>query len=163
MADYSVDVENSGTLDVTSDVTLEGLDDIKVDTTLHGGTSLTSESDVSLKSDATARLTLDPVTTSSSVAMDLEPVAVDSCVRVVLAPLPPTVVRSPWEQRVGFSWLGVEVAAITWCGESRTHLEPEAARPLVVPGDRAEHRAGTHDGPGPEHRRPGGVQIRVGS
>jgi hypothetical protein len=142
MADYSVDVNNSGSVDVDSDVRLDGLDNIKVDTTLHGGTTLNSESDVTLHSDATARLTLDPVTTTSSLAMDLEPVAVDSCVRVELAPVAPTVVRSPWEQRVGFSLFGVELAAISWCGESTTYVEPAPRRP----------KAGG-----------GGVQIRLGS
>ena len=34
MADYSFDVRNSGTVDVDSDVHLDGLDDIKVDTKL---------------------------------------------------------------------------------------------------------------------------------
>jgi hypothetical protein len=140
MADYSVDVNNSGSVDVDSDVRLDGLDNIKVDTTLHGGTTLNSESDVTLHSDATARLTLDPVTTS--LAMDLEPVAVDSCVRVELAPVAPTVVRSPWEQRVGFSLFGVELAAISWCGESTTYVEPAPRRPKTGGG---------------------GVQIRLGS
>ena len=72
MADYSVDVNNSGSVDVDSDVHLDGLDNINVDTTLHGGTTLNSESDVTLHSDATARLTLDPVTTSSTTASTID-------------------------------------------------------------------------------------------
>lgn len=164
MADYSVDVNNSGSVDVDSDVHLDGLDDIKVDTTLHGGTTLNSESDVTLHSDATARLTLDPVTTTSTIGMDLEPVAVDSCVRIELAPVTPTVVRSPWEQRVGFSLFGVELAAISWCGESTTYVEPARPRPLVMGSTRLDPHAGQ---PGQHSARPdsggGGVQIRVGS
>lgn len=161
MADYTFDVRNSGTVDVDSDVHLDGLDDIKVDTKLdtklNSASTLNSESDVALHSDATARLTLDPVATSSSIAMDLEPVAVDSCVRVELAPVAPTMVRSPWEQRVGFSLWGVELAAISWCGQSTTYVEPVPPRPLVV-GPTRSRRAHHDDEPSP-----GGVHIRVGS
>ena len=169
MADYSVDVNNSGSVEVDSDVHLDGLDNIKVDTTLHGGTTLNSESDVTLHSDATARLTLDPVTTTSTIGMDLEPVAVDSCVRIELAPVAPTLVRSPWEQRVGFSLFGVELAAISWRGESTTYVEPAPSRPLVMGSTHQDRHAGHHqDGHGGHHdgrpkRDGGGVQIRVGS
>jgi hypothetical protein len=159
MADYSVDVNNSGSVDVDSDVHLDGLDNIKVDTTLHGGTTLNSESEVTLHSDATARLTLDPLTTTSTI--DLEPVAVDSCVRIELAPVAPTVVRSPWEQRVGISLFGVELAAISWCGESTTYVEPAPSRPLVVGSTHQDPHVGQH-GARPKAGG-GGVQIRVGS
>jgi hypothetical protein len=173
MADYSVDVNNSGSLD--SDVHLDGLDNVKIDTTLHGGTTLNSESEVTLHSDATARLTLDPVTTNSTTAstIDLEPVAVDSCVRIELAPVAPTVVRSPWEQRVGFSLFGIELAAISWCGESTTFVEPAPARPLVMGATHQDRHGGQHqEGHGGHHQdghgdRPkrdgGGLAIRVGS
>jgi hypothetical protein len=161
MADYTFDVRNSGTVDVDSDVHLDGLDDIKVDSTadtkLTSASTLNSESDVTVHSDATARLTLDPVATSSSLAMDLEPVAVDSCVRVELAPVAPTMVRSPWEQRVGFSLWGVELAAISWCGQSTTYVEPVPPRPLVV----GPARSGRHPH-GDAEPSPGGIHLRVG-
>jgi hypothetical protein len=160
MADYSIDVRNSGTVDVDSDVHLDGLDDIKVDSTLNAATRLNSESDVTLRSDGTARLTLDPVATTSSIGMDLEPVAVDSCVRVELAPVAPTMVRSPWEQRVGFSIWGIELAAVSWCGESTTYVEPVPPRPLVVGPTRTRPRP---DRDLRHHRPDGGVEIRVGS
>ena len=160
MADYSFDVNNSGSVDVDSDVHVDGLDNINVDTTLHGGTTLNSESEVRLRSDGTARLTLDPVVTTSSVAMDVQPLAVDSCVRVELAPVAPTMVRSPWEQRVGFSLWGIELASVSWCGQSTTYVEPVPPRPLVVGPTRTRTR-GEHGGHGGE---PGdGVLIRIGS
>lgn len=160
MADYSIDVRNSGTVDVESDVHLDGLDDVKVASTVNATGTLNSDSDVTVHSDGTARLTLDPVATTSAIALDLEPVAVDSCVRVELAPVAPTMVRSPWEQRVGFSILGIELAAVSWCGEATTYVEPVPPRPLVVGPTR------TRPGPDHEHghdRPAGGVQIRVGS
>lgn len=183
MADYSFDVTNSGAVDVDSDVHLDGLDDIKVETTLRGGTAVTSQSEVTLHSDGSARVTLDPVTSTSAIAMDLEPVAVDSCLRVELAPVAPTMVRSPWEQRVGLSVWGVELAAISWCGEATTYVEPAPAHPHVI--GPAQIRTGHHDSPqhprddrsrhprddrsrhprdDPSHDpgRTGGVQIRVG-
>jgi len=158
MADYSFDVRNSGAVDVDSDVHLDGLDDISVDSTVNATTALNSESDVTLHSDGTARLTLDPVTTTSSIAMDLEPVAVDSCVRVELAPVAPTMVRSPWEQRIGFSLWGVELAAISWRGQSTTYVEPVPPRPLLV----GPTRSRSHHHPEADDSA-GGVHIRVGS
>ena len=135
MADYSLDVRNSGTVDVDSDVHLDGLDDIKVDTTLdtaEPASTLNSESDVTLHSDATARLTLDPVTTTSS-TRDGPRAGRRRQLRARRAGAGGThVVRSPWEQRVGFSLCGVELAAISWCGQSTTYVEPVPPRPLVV-------------------------------
>jgi hypothetical protein len=167
MADYSVDVNNSGT--VGADVTVEGLDDIKVDSTV---TVKPLSSTVTLEPlTTTSTITLEPTTStvssSSSVDFDLEPVTVDSCVRVELAPLPPTRVRSPWEQRIGMTVFGVEVLGLTWCGEAETYVEPAPRRPLiagVVDQHHDEHEHEHHD----EHEHSGhtqgpgqGVVVRV--
>ena len=139
MADYSVDVNNSGT--VGADVTVEGLDDIKVDSTV---TVKPLSSTVTLEPlTTTSTITLEPTTStvssSSSVDFDLEPVTVDSCLRVELAPLPPTRVRSPWEQRIGMTVFGIEVLGLTWCGEAETYVEPAPRRPLIAGVVEAHH------------------------
>jgi hypothetical protein len=146
MADYSVDVNNHGT--VGADVTIEGLDDISVDSTV---TVKPLSSTVTLEPlTTTSTITLEPTTsnvsTSSSVDFDLEPVTVDSCVRVELGPLPPTRVRSPWEQRVGMTVFGIEVLGLTWCGEAETYVEPAPRRPLIAGVvDQHHEEPNTHD------------------
>ena len=166
MADYSVDVNNHGT--VGADVSIEGLDDIAVDSTL---TVRPLTSTVTLEPlNTTSTITLEPttsnVTTASSVDFDLEPVTVDSCVRVELGPLPPTRVRSPWEQRIGMTVFGIEVLGLTWCGEAETYVEPVPRRPQIAgvvdqhhererPESHGHHEQAYKQGPG--H----GVVVRV--
>ena len=77
-----------------------------------------------------ARITLAPLETTSSI--DLKPVAVDSCVRLELAPPPPTEVCTPYEQRWGWSVLGLELFSLSVSGQTSTHVRPERARPIVV-------------------------------
>ena len=138
MADYSIDTNVSGGL--TTD--LAGLEDMKLTlgggttTTLAGGTALNTKSavtsDSTVKTDSSlvseARIALEPVQAS----LDLKPVAVDSCVRLELAPPPPTEVCTPYEQRWGWSVLGLELFSLSVSGQTSTHVRPERARPIVV-------------------------------
>lgn len=144
MADYSIDstifggstIGSQVVADVTS--TLTGLDDMSL--TLGGGTTTTVAGENTVHSDAT--LTLDPVTTNATVtsdstvattsAVDLKPMAVDSCVRLELGPPPATEVCTPYEQTWGWSVLGLELFAITVRGSTTTHIRPEHRRPVIV-------------------------------
>ena len=143
MADYSFDHHHSGTLN--SDVTLGGLEDMRLTlgggttTTLAGATTSTVHSDSTLHSDASVELK--PVRTSSEVSVDplsvssevdLKPVAVDSCLRLSFAPPPPTEVETPYEQRWAVSLLGVELLALSVCGRTTTEIRPGRTRPVVV-------------------------------
>lgn len=136
MANYTIKTSVVGpvTSDVTADVTshLDGLDDMSL--TLGGGTTTTLAGENTVHSDAT--VALEPVTTTSTVdtssSLDLKPVAVDSCVRLELAPPPATEVATPYEQRWGWSVLGLEVFAITVCGRTSTHIRPEHYGPVVI-------------------------------
>jgi len=170
MSDYSVDVTNSGT--VGADVTIEGLDNISVDSkvTLQPLTSTVTLEPLTTTSTVTLEPLTSTVTSSSSVDFDLEPVAVDSCVRVELAPLPPTRVRTPWEQRVGMSVLGVELLAVTWRGETQSIVEPAPQRPLLLGTvDEHEHEHEEHEhyddhdhsSHGRKRGRGSGVVVRV--
>lgn len=142
MPTYTVKTSVQGPVksEVTADVTsaLAGLDDMKL--TLDGGTTTTLAGENTVHSDA--RLTLDPVTTMSSLdsrssvestsSVDLKPVAVDSCVRLELAPPPATEVCTPYEQQWSWSVLGLELFAVTVRGSTSTHIRPEHHGPVVI-------------------------------
>jgi hypothetical protein len=151
MADFSVDsnihggpigpVTGSVVADVTSE--LSGVDNMKL--TLAGGTQTTLAGENTVHSDATLTLApvtttstidLKPVTTTSSVestsSVDLKPVAVDSCVRLELAPLPPTEICVPYDTTWSWSLLGLELFALTVSGQTSTHVRPERHDPLVI-------------------------------
>ena len=151
MADISVDtnvhggaigpVTGSVLADVTSELT--GVDNMKL--TLAGGTQTTLAGENTVHSDAT--LTLAPVTTTSTIdlkpvttasavestsSVDLKPVAVDSCVRLELAPLPPTEVDVPYDTTWSWSLLGFELFALNVSGRTSAHLRPERREPRVI-------------------------------
>lgn len=151
MADFSVDtnihggpigpVTGSVLADVTSELT--GLDNMKF--TVAGGTTTTLAGENTVHSDATLTLApvtststidLKPVTTTASVgttsSVDLKPVAVDSCVRLELAPPPPTEISTPYETTWSWSVLGLELFALSVSGRSSTHVRPERPAPLVI-------------------------------
>ena len=151
MADFSVDsnvhggpigpVTGSVLADVTSELT--GVDNMKL--TLAGGTQTTLAGENTVHSDAT--LTLAPVTTTSTIdlkpvtttsavestsSVDLKPVALDSCVRLELAPLPPTEVVVPYDATWSWSLLGFELFAVNVSGRTSAHLRPERREPRVI-------------------------------
>ncbi|HEY6796272.1 MAG TPA: hypothetical protein VI248_16475 [Kineosporiaceae bacterium] len=156
MADLSIDSNVHGgplTGSVTADVvsTLTGLDDIRLTTagenTVHGDaritldplvstvtvepltvdSTLTSTSNLS----STSNLTSTSALTSTS-TLDIEPVAVDSCLRLELGPLPPTQVRTPYQQRWSWSVFGVEVFALDLRGSATAHIGADRTPPVVI-------------------------------
>ena len=64
--------------------------------------------------------------------VDVRPVAVDSCVRLELAPPPATEVSTPYEQQWSWSVLGLEVFAVTVRGRTSTHVRPVPGGPVVI-------------------------------
>jgi hypothetical protein len=139
MADYSFDTHVSGSIasDVAADVTLGGLNDIKVDSKLGSDSkvvaTVTSDGKLATESKVASDSS---VSTDSKVAttsnVDLAPVALDSCVRIELGPLPPTQVSTPWEQRFGLSVLGLELVAWTVSGRTATTVMPATPEPHVM-------------------------------
>jgi hypothetical protein len=136
MADYSINTNLSGAVnsDVTADVTstLAGLDGMNL--TLAGGTTTTLAGENTVNTDS--KVALAPVTTTSKVdsasVIDLRPVALDSCVRLELAPPPPTEVCTPYEQQWSWSVLGLELFAVTVRGSTSTHVRPARTDPVVI-------------------------------
>jgi len=171
MTEFTFHQDLSGTVnsDVAADVTLGGLNDINVDSKLASDSkvlaTVTSDgklaTDSKVKSDSSVSSDSRVATTSN---VDLAPVAVDTCVRVELGPLPPTRFTTPWEQRFGVSVLGYEVLAWTVSGCTATTVAPAIPEPRVVgliehgevehrDSERHEHRH--HDGDD-------GLHIRLG-
>jgi len=136
MADYSINTNLSGAVnsDVTADVTstLAGLDGMNL--TLAGGTTTTLAGENTVNTDS--KVALAPVTTTSKVdsasVIDLRPVALDSCVRLELAPPPATEVCTPYEQQWSWSVLGLELFAVTVRGSTSTHVRPARTDPVVI-------------------------------
>jgi hypothetical protein len=136
MADYSINTNLSGAVnsDVTADVTstLAGLDGMNL--TLAGGTTTTLAGENTVNTDS--KVTLAPVTTTSKLdsasVIDLRPVALDSCVRLELAPPPATEVCTPYEQQWSWSVLGLELFAVTVRGSTSTHVRPARTDPVVI-------------------------------
>lgn len=165
MADYSFDTHLSGSVasDVAADVTLGGLNDIKVDSKLGSDSkvvaTVTSDGKLATESKVASDSS---VSTDSKVAttsnVDLAPVAVDSCVRVELGPLPPTQVSTPWEQRFGLSVLGLELVAWTVSGRTATTVMPVTPEPRII-GSIEQGHVGHHQHDDDEHH---GLRIRLG-
>jgi hypothetical protein len=142
MADYNINTNLSGAVnsDVTADVTstLAGLDAMNL--TLAGGTTTTLAGENTVNTDS--KVAFAPVTTTSSVdttskfdsasVIDLRPVALDSCVRLELAPPPATEVCTPYEQQWSWSVLGLELFAVTVRGSTSTHVRPARTDPVVI-------------------------------
>ncbi len=131
MADIDVNYDpitvNSGPVTVG----INGLDDIRI----RYPDPIQTDSDV----DAELRLRIpDPIQTDSKIRLDsaselttksdvnanvdLQPVVLDQCLRLSLAPLPPTRICLPSRQRVSLSVFGVEVIGLALEGEARVDV-----------------------------------------
>jgi hypothetical protein len=153
MADFDVHydpitVNNS---DVTVD--LKGLDNVKTALTLATpeALKLETDSDVKLEQSFNSEGTLEttskldttskidfavtqPIETESRAELDIKPLALDQCLRISFGPLPPTCVRQPYQQRIGFTLFGVEVFGLNLSGESQVVVTEVPSRPHVVQG-----------------------------
>lgn len=55
--------------------------------------------------------------------IDLEPVAVDSCTTIKLAPLPPIRVEQPYSTHFGLTYMGMELFGFNMSGKSEVFLD----------------------------------------
>ncbi|MFB0610965.1 hypothetical protein [Aurantiacibacter poecillastricola] len=131
MADIDVNYDpitvNSGPIAIG----INGLDDIRI----RYPDPIQTDADV----DAELRLRIpDPIRTDGKLrfdsaseltsrsdvnaSVDLQPVVLDQCLRLSLAPLPPTRICLPSRQRVSLSLFGVEVVGVTLEGEARVDV-----------------------------------------
>ena len=140
-------------------VTVDGLDNVKIDYTLTVPKPIETKSGLTLsvpdpiKADAKLALSIpDPIKTDSKAAIDLQPVVVDQCLRLSLGPLPPTLICLPNRQRIGLTLFGVEVLGLTLDGEARVVVGDLPRGPFVVNAP-APH-AGPHHAEHVEHAEP---------
>jgi hypothetical protein len=99
---------------------------------------------------------LKPVTLNESI--DLKPVAVDTCQTLRLAPLPETRVSNPYHHRVAYHLFGMEIANVTYTGESGQNIESPHHR------QGAERRDWAGDHPDERSmvvRESQGIRVRV--
>jgi hypothetical protein len=92
----------------------------------------------------------EPIRTDASSTLDLKPLVIDVCSRTGQASLPPTHVCQPYEHRIGFTVLGMELFGVTWSGESQTIVADRPGGPSVVYGrvESLPHRPTIIDVPG---------------
>jgi len=177
MADVDVTSTSTATVDVI------GLDDIKADVKLElpqpfkteGTNAVDLKADVKANvdsnSNSTTHLSIDPLKTDSSLAVDLKPAVVDLCLTLNVGKVPSLCIRQPYRHRIGFTLYGVEVFGFSFSGEQETVISELGPRPQTLPRAEAPwppervHHVHGHGGHH-EHREPGmasgaGLRIRL--
>jgi hypothetical protein len=146
MAD--IDIHNDPiTVNVdTTTVEIKGLDDIHSSITLATPQPLKAETknELTLKSDNKSDLTIHPIKTDSTVKtdstiktdstaeLDVKPLVVDQCLRISFGPVPPTCVRQPYQQHIGFTFFGVEIFGFNVEGEGQVVVDTLPSKPHIV-------------------------------
>ena len=67
-------------------------------------------------------LKVEPLKVSTDSAIDLKPVAIDSCQTLKLAPLPPIKMEQPYCQHFGITFMGMELWGVNVSGKYDTFL-----------------------------------------
>jgi hypothetical protein len=135
MSTINVNSTASDTVDVV------GLDNIKADLTLELPQPFRTEGvntlDVKpLKTDigTNSHVSIDPLKTESSLAVDLKPAVVDLCLTLNSGKAPNLCIRQPYRHKIGFAIYGIEVFAFTFSGEQETVVSELAPKPQAAPG-----------------------------
>jgi hypothetical protein len=105
----------------------------------------------------------EPIRTDANSTLDLKPLVIDVCSRTGQASLPPTHVCQPYQHRIGFTVMGVELFGITMSGDAQTIVDDKpkggpaiAWGPVVeaprrqfhvdLPAEPPSHHHGDHEG-----------------
>lgn len=101
---------------VDNTVDVLGLDDIKADLKLELPQPLKTETTSALKVEplkadlgTTSHVQIDPLTTNSSLSVDLKPAVVDLCLTLNVGKLPNVCIKQPYHHHIGFTLWGTEV------------------------------------------------------
>ena len=149
----------NGPIDVDSDVTIQGLDDIGV--TLQGGDKAIkteSRQEIVLPQPLKTRSEFEvtkPIVTDNSndISVDVKPLAVDLCMTTTTnaGKLPEGVIRQPYHTHFGMTWFGIEFMGFTLSGESKTVYDNVDRKPsLEWPAQKSS--------PSKAH---GGLRVRI--
>ena len=120
-----------------------------------------------LKADlgTTNSLHIDPLTTDSSLSVDLKPAVVDLCLTLNIGKLPNVCIRQPYHHHIGFTLWGTEVWGFSFSGEQETVIQEQRPQPKVAlgaaPGWTPSPPA-PRPAPEPPTRESGGLRIRLG-
>ena len=120
------------------------------------------------KSDSTASLDLkvEPlqVSSDSTSAIDVKPLAIDSCQTLKLAPLPAIKMEQPYSQHFGITFMGMELWGFNVSGKSETflHSPPKSHHYSVEIPERCGCCGEPAHQPRPEPAQPrSGLRVRM--
>jgi hypothetical protein len=120
------------------------------------------------KSDSTASVDLkvEPlkVSSDSTSAIDVKPLAIDSCQTLKLAPLPPIKMEQPYSQHFGITFMGMEMWGLNISGKAETflHSPPKPRHYSVQIPEPCDCRGEDAHEPGPAPAQPrSGLRVRV--
>lgn len=152
------DSGSSSTVSSTLNVDVQGLNNIGVSETITlKPVTATVNENVSLQPvTLNENIDLQPVTLNESI--DLKPVAVDTCQTLRLAPLPETRVSNPYHHRVAYHLFGMEIANVTYTGESGQNIESPHHRQGA---ERRDWSGGHPDERSMVVRESQGIRVRV--
>jgi hypothetical protein len=167
MADVNVSATSTDTVDIV------GLDNLKADVKLElpqpfktEGTNsidLKADAKANVDSNSTTHLTIDPLKTESSLAVDLKPAVVDLCLTLNSGKSPNLCIRQPYRHRIGVTLYGVEDFGFSFSGEQETIISELGPRPQTLPREETpwppgrDHHAREHHEP----RAASGAGLRI--
>lgn len=169
MADIDVHYDPITVNTDTTTVEVKGLDDTHNLITLATPQPIKAET----KSDLTLEQTLNsaskfelsipqPIRSESVSELDVKPLVMDQCLRISFGPLPPTCVRQPYHQHVGFTIFGVEIFGFSLEGEGKTVISDLPSKPHVVWGEEREVGRGPSQSKTAAEPAPaGGLRIKL--
>jgi hypothetical protein len=122
-------------------VTLQGLDNVQETLTVQTPQPLKSETKSDFNFPGTIRTNgnLDlaitqPIRSEAKAELDIKPLALDQCLTIRIAPLPPTKVRQPYQQHFGLTLFGIEWFGINVEGELQVIISDLPRKPSIVWG-----------------------------
>lgn len=165
MADFDVHYDPITVNSSPVTVHLEGLDDFRL--SLETPEPIESRSEFVFPQPFQSEFSIpEPIVLDAKTAIDVNPLALDQCVHVKLGPLPPTCVRQPYRQHVGFTLFGVELFGIDLCGEFQALVSPMRTPPQAAwGGAEARPRSSPHHTPEQDNENEwagGGLRFRLG-
>jgi hypothetical protein len=142
MADIDVHYDPISVVSGPVTVDVQGLANTKNAITLETPQPLKSETKIDLA--VTQPITTDskfefstpqPLRSESKAELDVKPLAFDQCLRISLAPLPPTCIRFPIHQQIGLTLFGIELIGLHFSGESQVLICEAPRDPHIVWGE----------------------------
>jgi hypothetical protein len=142
MADIDVHYDPISVVSGPVSVEVKGLDDTKnkIELETPQPLKLETKSDLAvtqpIQTDSKFEYsTPQPLKSESKSEVDVKPLAVEQCLRISLAPLPPACIRFPMHQQIGFTLFGFEIVGLRFSGESQVLICESPKDPHIVWGD----------------------------